>query len=263
MEVNQKQLVNKPIIITEYPKSGGTWITSMIGDALGIPMRDIYMRPGFKLFKTDKHPWYRSAPDLDFPMPSVIKSHELPGSQLIDFDATFVHLVRDGRDVVVSKWFFEKYFCVKNNIIPTFDKQFDAYVKETANEWCNYVNAWAGHSAITIKYEDFLYDPIQSLGNLLKHFTNNVFTHAEIKRTVMKYKKDRFAALFHETFRYNTVVRKCISGDWKNYFSEKNIAEFESIAGKSLVSLGYELKTQFKRWPHSRTWRAKIYWMLH
>jgi len=160
--------IDKPIVVTEFPKSGGSWVTSMLGDVLGVPQRDIYVNPGFDLFDIKKHPWYAGSNDLDFPRCSVIKSHEFPRSGLIDFDAKYVHLVRDGRDVVVSKWHFEKYFCVNNGITTSFDIDFDVYVKKTAAEWANYVEAWRASSVLLVRYEDFLQEPAECLGRLIK-----------------------------------------------------------------------------------------------
>ena len=237
--------IEKPIILTEFPKSGGSWIVSMLGDALQIPQRDIYVRPGFDLFDLKKHPWYRDSDNLDFPVQSVIKSHELPGSSLIDFDATYIHMVRDGRDAVVSKWFFDKDFQVQNGIIASFQKEFDAYLEEAARDWSNYVSAWAKQPVVMIRYEDFLTDPVQSLGRVLTQITNRTFQQDALENTVSKFTKEKFAAALSATFRHNTFVRKGVSGDWRNYFSEENVASFKLVAGEALLSLGYELSSDW------------------
>ena len=230
----------KPIILTEYPKSGGSWIVSMIGDVLQMPQRDIYIRPGFDLFDIKKHPWYVNN-NLDFPKNSVIKSHELPNSNLIKFDADYIHLVRDGRDVVVSKWFFEKEFCVRNDIMPLLHENFDDYVKRNACEWSNYINNWSRQLVLTIFYEDFLMAPVDSLEKALNAIGYQGFSRKSLENTVSKFTKDRFSALLDNTFKHNTFVRKGVSGDWRNYFSEKTVMDFKIAAGEALLSLGYEL----------------------
>src|SRR5512135_3392679 len=96
------------IIVTEYPKSGGNWLVNLLGDILELPKRDIYVSDGFNLFDVSKHPWYENASSYELTEDCVIKSHELPDSPLLNFTARFIHLVRDGRDVVVSKYFYEK-----------------------------------------------------------------------------------------------------------------------------------------------------------
>jgi hypothetical protein len=141
---------NKPIIVAEYPKSGGNWLVNLIGDALKIPKRDIYMRDGWNAFDATNHPWYAGSENFDFPLSCVIKSHEKPRSTLIDFDAVYIHLIRDGRDVVVSKYFYEKDFCVKNGIINKFDFEFGEYVPMVAHEWAEFVLAWKSEGAITV-----------------------------------------------------------------------------------------------------------------
>jgi hypothetical protein len=233
-------MIGRPIVVSEFPKSGGSWIVSMIGEALQIPRRDIYMRPGFDLFDFEKHPWYRDERKLDFPDVCVIKSHELPNSPLINFDAIFVHLIRDGRDVVVSKYFYERDFCVQNGIISTFEKEFDAYVGETAQEWAKYVSAWSEQKVETIRYEDFLTDPVVSLGNLLKKLVRAEWNPAYLDAVVTRFTRDKFAKSLSAAFKHNTFVRKGISGDWRNHFSQLNVDVFNRTAGDILLSLGYE-----------------------
>lgn len=237
--------IEKPIILSEFPKSGGSWIVSLLGDAFQIPCRDIYVRPGFDRFELSKHPWYKDADNVDFSTQSVIKSHELPGSNLIDFDATYIHLVRDGRDVIVSKWFFDKDFCIQNGITSSFQEEFDEYVEKTARDWSNYVAAWAEQSVVTINYEGFLSDPVQNLGRVLNTMGYYNFSQQELEITVSKFTKDKFGASLGEVFQHNTFVRKGISADWKNHFSEVNAAAFKLAAGDALLSLGYELNSDW------------------
>ena len=90
------------IVVTEYPKSGGTWVTSLIGDALGWPKRDIYVNEQYKAFDVRKHPWYRGSNILGLLPVCVIKSHELPQTNLHNFPAQFVHLVRGGRNIFMK-----------------------------------------------------------------------------------------------------------------------------------------------------------------
>lgn len=232
--------IKKPIVVTEYPKSGGSWITSMLGDILEVPKRDIYVRENFDLFDLSDHPWYKDAADLSFPDKSVIKSHELPDSPLIDFDATFIHLVRDGRDVVISKWFFEKEFCVKNGILTSFEKNFNDYVLETAKEWSSYIKSWSGRAHIMIRYEDFLTSPEITLKTLVSQVTEDFFPDDQFQKTVAKFSKSNFSSSLNKTFKHNTFVRKGISGDWKNYFSQTTTNLFKSSADDALVLLGYE-----------------------
>jgi hypothetical protein len=233
--------MDKSIILTEYPKSGGNWITSLIGEALNIPRRDIYMRPGFDQFETTHHPWYKNGAALDFPTPSIIKSHELPGSALIDFEADYVHLVRDGRDVIVSRWFFDKDFLVKNGITASFDKNFDDYVEEKAIEWSSYILAWANTDTLTIRYEDFLNAPGANLGAVVQKISGITLPQSALENVVAMYTKEKLAESLSKTFKHNTFVRKGIAGDWMNHFSQRNSDCFASVASEAMALLGYTL----------------------
>jgi hypothetical protein len=233
--------MKNPIILTEYPKSGGSWISSMIGDALGLPKRDIYIRPGFDLFDASEHPWYKNGSSFDFPKLCVIKSHELPNSELINFDANFLHLVRDGRDVIVSKWFFDKEFMIKNGITNSFAKNFDDYVEETAAAWSDYIKAWSDTQVTTIRYEDFLANTDGKLGATIKSITGIEMPPSLLQHVVLANTKEKFAESLKKTFQHNTFVRKGVAGDWRNHFSQRNIDCFQSIAGDAMSLLGYPL----------------------
>jgi hypothetical protein len=228
------------IIVTEYPKSGGNWVVGMLGDALRLPKRDIYdVTNERKAFALSKHPWYGGAEQPDLPEVCIIKSHELPYSSLTSFPARFVHLVRDGRDVVVSKYFYEKDFCVKNGIYERFDVSFDDYVPQVAAEWGEYVHSWLKADAILCRYEDFLRDPVDALTAVLKKLEVDVVA-SDIRHAVESNTKDKMRRALDITFKHNTFVRKGIAGDWRNYFSDDHVRAFKKAAGIVLLKLGYE-----------------------
>ncbi|EDX85405.1 Sulfotransferase domain superfamily [Synechococcus sp. PCC 7335] len=231
---------DQPIVVTEFPKSGGSWISSMLGEVLSLPNRDIYVQPGFDLFDIASHPWYSQADALDIPPQCVVKSHELPHSSLINFDATYIHLIRDGRDVAVSKWFFDQKFCVDNGIRTALPTNFYEYVIKTAAEWSSYVNSWLQQSVITVRYEDFLAAPVQSLGNLLAQMGYEERPLVTLEACVAKFSKKNFSASFDKTFKHNTFVRKGIAGDWVNHFNHHHVDGFKSVANDTLLLLEYE-----------------------
>lgn len=200
------------IVVTEYPKSGGSWVTGMLGDALGLPKRDIYVDDDYKVFDVRKHPWYEGASSLGLTESCVIKSHERPSSPLLTFPAQFIHLVRDGRDVVVFKYFYEKEFCVENGIYERFEVSFDEYVPRTATEWREYILAWLDVSSHTYRYEDFLQDPSDTLRKVLDNLGMNVLD-SQINYAIEANTKDKLKRKFDKTFRRNTFVRKGIAGD--------------------------------------------------
>ena len=231
--------VKLKIVVAEFPKSGGSWLSSMLAKSLGIAVRDIYVNDGFKLFDISKHPWYEGSTSYGLSESCVIKSHEMPDSKLHELDARFIHMIRDGRDVTISKYFYEKDFCVKNGIIKEFSYSLDEYIEKTAAEWAGYVSAWEGRSIITSKYEDLLQAPLNELKRVLSLLNLSV-TKDAIEAAIEANTKEKFSRSLDKAFKHNTFVRKGIAGDWKNHFSEKHKTIFKRNAGELLIRLGYE-----------------------
>jgi len=227
------------VIVAEYPKSGGTWVTSLIGDALGWPKRDIYVKANYRVFDVRKHPWYCDDLLLDLPPICVIKSHELPGSNMHDFPAQIVHLVRDGRDVLVSKYIYESEFCVRNGIYDSFDVPFDVYLRTEAKKWRDFVLAWLNEpGVIQVRYEDFLSAPERELQRVL-HLLGRPVAEQAIVRAVQKNTKERWRQALAQVFTYNTFVRKGEAGNWREYLTAEQERIFRDIAGRALQQFGY------------------------
>lgn len=247
MPINQ-QLLDKKfyLILSEYPKSGGTWLTTLIGETLDISKRDIYVTPtsladqkkGFFSYNIRNHPWYQDS-SVSIMHPCVIKSHEYPRSTLINFYAHYLHLIRDGRDIIVSKYFYEKDFCLKNGLTKKFDIPFDDYIKIIAHEWKNYITAWQETNVICVKYEDLLIDTRSVLAGILINL-NLCFNEESLTAAIENNTKELFRQKIGSKFSHNTFVRKGINGDWKNHFTEENKKVFKKIAGDLLIKLGYE-----------------------
>jgi hypothetical protein len=227
------------IVVTEYPKCGGTWVVSMLGDALALPRRDIYVSDGYTLQDLRNHPWYLGAASLDLTDSCVIKSHELPKSPLLEFPARYLHLVRDGRDVVASRYFFEKEFCVKNGLRPEFDEPFEEYVVRVGREWARYVSAWLNVGTPLIRYEQFLGDPADGVRRALSMLELPV-DETRIAAAVAANTKEVSRQRLAKVYAHNTFVRRAAAGDWRNHFSAHDERRFEAVAGAMLASLGYD-----------------------
>ncbi len=227
------------ILVVEYPKSGGTWLVSMLGDTLSLQKRDLYVREGFNLFNIKSHPWYENSSDLDMDGPCVIKSHELPGSPLHNFHAKIIHLIRDGRDVVVSKYFYEKEFCVQNGLIEKFNFSFDEYIEKTASEWAQYVSAWLAKNAVVCRYEDLCRTPGPTLTKLLSALHLHVPAD-KLHSAINANSRERLSNSLSKAFPHNTFVRSAKPGDWMHFFKDHHKKIFRICAGDLLRVLAYE-----------------------
>ena len=216
----------------------------MLADALALPKRDIYISDGVRTaFDLGTHPWYADAATWNVGDACVVKSHERPDSPLTASLGTpgtaTIHLIRDGRDVTVSKYFFERDFCVRNGILPSFERAFDAYVTQTAAEWRDFVNAWSGRADAECRYEAFLDDPVAAATAVLEAVGRPTSGEA-VRAAVAANTRERFARSLDATFAHNTFVRVGRAGDWVNHFGPADRAAFARVAGELLRALGYE-----------------------
>ncbi|MGO9952254.1 MAG: sulfotransferase domain-containing protein [Dissulfurispiraceae bacterium] len=226
------------IIVAEFPKSGGSWLVSMLGDALSYPKRDLYTTDRYSFFDTTLHPWYRGVSSFDLPESCVIKSHEFPDTAIHPFPAARIHLMRDCRDVVVSRYFFAKDFCVNNGLIKEFTDSFAEHAWKSASGWARFVSAWAKEDVITLSYENLLRDALGEMKRVLNILGESIADDM-IQFAVQNNTKEKMHQSLAEAFKYNTFVRKGISGDWTNYFTEEIKSIVKQHAGEALVATGY------------------------
>ena len=185
-----------------------------------------------------------------------------PGSKVI-------HIIRDGRDVAVS-WAHHAWNHAKQDggvqdvsseklakrdryraDPQTFLKEESLFVggelAEVAENWAKTVRRaredgleyFDGNYA-EVRYEDLLERPYQQVYDLLR------FLEADASDEVVEtcVKKTDFQTLSKGRSRgeenSSSAIRKGVSGDWENVFTEEDKTIFKRAAGDLLVELGYE-----------------------
>ena len=83
-------------LVSEYPKSGGSWLRQLLSSYLDIP------------FPRNKMPKFGL---------SMFHGHYLPSRRFKDIKQIF-YLVRDGRDIMVSDYFHSLIWNEKNRLDP-------------------------------------------------------------------------------------------------------------------------------------------------
>jgi hypothetical protein len=224
------------ILVSEFPKSGGSWYAKMLSEILDIP------------FPRNNSP-------LKFER-SVLHGHV----KYKDRYHKPIYVVRDGRDVVVSAYYhflFENEYnipeFVKNNRKKLNFKDYDdiehnlpdfinyLYLdygsKLGHTTWSRFVQDWADTDAFQVKYEDLLVKPVEIMVDSLKYLGKE----ADISVVEQVVENNKFNAQKKKTGSHQmSFVRKGISGDWKNYFNEKSKKVFKEFASKELIKLNYE-----------------------
>lgn len=233
--------------VFEYPKSGGTWLTKMLADYLGLPFAGPTKLPiGFKC---------------------VLHSHDTYHPNL----KRVVYLARDGRDVMVS-FYFHKIRVAKENPavakwlanalgenydpedvkynMPRFIEHEMQHPTYTKTNWPTYVESWWGKPGVTcVRYEDLLTNGTDTIEKILHGIGIDAIQRERIAETYRHFEFKNMAGRAQGTENRESFLRKGVSGDWKNYFSRQAAEVFDGFAGDVLKRAGYA---------HGRGWIEEI-----
>lgn len=141
----------------------------------------------------------------------------------------YVHVVRDGRDVVAS--------FLKSKLQPDLLK--------AANRWNSTIDYLMKYSKknssriLEVKYENLVSDPEKEMRKICK-FLNFSFENAMLLQDV-KSKKPADINYEHHQNIVNPINIQSI-GKWKSYFSASEKEEIHKLLGKNLMKLGYKIQ---------------------
>ena len=265
------------IVQVEYPKSGGTWVYKMLSYYLNIPNLPLLKSgDGGPVAGDEADPEMarREGCDGKNPFPGqkkfgfISQSHELPKNRYFSPEYCTYFLVRDGRDVIVSYYFYQsRYIAIGKKITSvsflrslvaywgrslggrqpytrTIDmrgkeKLFDSYVSIRATEWKCHVNSWKDQGKPFFRYEDLLKDTTTVFKEILAFLGAKIDADL-VRETVSMMSFDNCRKLENGQAQNARFYRKGIKGDWKNHFTKKQKDIFKSVAGQTLIDLGYE-----------------------
>jgi len=229
-------------IVTEYQKSGGTWIAQMLSEYLQVPF-----------------------PDNHFPSieKSVFHGHLMP----TPFLKNVLCVYRDGRDAMVSSYFhmifgnrksvpslvtqtrqnlnFTDYDDVKRNLPEFIEYLYTRFHKKSITRWhqftwSEFVSAWKDLNVSSVKYEDMVVDPVKEMSVLISELTEEKVDMERLKAVVDKYSFENQSKRKPGQELKDSFLRKGKPGDWKEKFSRDAAEVFHHYAGKELIALGYE-----------------------
>lgn len=225
-------------IVTEFPKSGGSWVAQMLAECLDVP------------FPRNARPKFESC---------VMHGHYKYNSRL----KNTVCVTRDGRDVMVSAYFhmmfdskirptflndryrsrvsFTDYENVEQNLPAFIEFMFtDEGERPLHSRWDRFNDAWHKQNAPIIKYESLLVDATSELEKALIKLVGFSPERSKLESIVDKYSFENQTKRKRGTEVVGSFIRKGIAGDWKNKFSPEARRVFHQHAGKTLINLGYE-----------------------
>ena len=233
--------------VSEYPKSGGTWLAAMISDYLQLPFPQHSVLP------------------LTFSC--VVQNHWRFHPRL----TRSFYLYRDGRDVVVSLYYDRLRLARHSNspareyVARTYEKllgpkydpediarhlprfiefEFNNPGRGASLNWRDHIEDWVrperkGTMAY-LSYERLKQDCVGTLSEAIESLTQTPIDTVRLQRTVEKMSMQRQTGREPGQSDITQHVRKGVVGDWRNHFTREAAGVFDEMAGDTLVHLGYE-----------------------
>ena len=225
----------RDVFVLSYPRSGNTWVRFMLAHLV------IGREPSFDDVFSHIPPVgrHRGAPGVLPDGGRLIKSHERPAPPHGSSYRKAVYLVRDGRDVSVSYY----YWYLQNGL---YEGPFDGFLRlflagrlDGFGAWHEHVRSWLtspparANALLVVRYEDLLARPTESLGRIAE-FVGLDATREQLEDALVS-REQVEAALCRAAAggRPPTAARG-------SSFPAQAREFFQSVAGDVLAELGYE-----------------------
>lgn len=225
------------VFIASYPKSGNTWMRFIVAS---LQHRDDSINfTNIHLYSPEVGKSCTAA--LKAVSPRLIKTHGLFNPSL----PKVIYLVRDGRDVYVSYYYYLK------NSLPS-DMSFREFLRDWPlpfGRWSDHVLSWLdnfnGGSMLVIRYEE-LHEHAQACVRRVAdfmglHVDDESIEEAVGKTTFLRMKEaERTFGRGAKKTGPEIFMRKGVVGDWQNLFDEEAKNVFKKRECGALIRLGYE-----------------------
>ncbi len=230
------------VFVTGYPKSGTTWACQLVADYLQLPF------PRFSL--------------LPVGCPAAVQGHELVRKRY----RRGVYVLRDGRDVLVSQYFFmarsipegdrprltarqRRIFPglvnkanVRDNIAAFVDRQMTKPESSPVN-WGDHVRSYFegnNPNIALLRYEDLLGDSGSILAEAMSRLTGESPDFDRAADSMRRFSFQRQAGRSPGQEDRSSFMRKGQAGDWRNHLTREAAEIFDRYCGDMLVAAGYE-----------------------
>lgn len=251
------ELPEKSFYLASYPRSGNTWMMyslSMLFSAIRGEARSSFDLYPF-CYETSGEFYFRAESEIDSSRPLIIKTHEAHDIYKEIYPARkSIYVYRDGRDVLLSYYFFKKMFASPGDIVlervgrrhdlasrtakpVEFDaKEFSVFLRSHSSEWISHVVGWLeDRNIFAVRYEGLHDDFSAILAEIVQYLDIDPVVSIE---SVYQTYVEEFRKYFANSNR--NFFRKGVTGDWRNYFTDEHVTIFFEMTGDLLGSIGYK-----------------------
>ncbi len=230
------------VFVVGYPKSGTTWVSQLVAD---------YLRLSFPQYSI-----------LPIGCEAVVQGHQRVWKRY----PRGVYVLRDGRDVLTSHYFWFVRFIAEGNHPPLkrLQRRHLPGLVNKANVHANITRfverqmkrpdsvrvRWSEHvrsyfevdnpNMVLARYEDFLRDGSSALAAVVSHLTGEEAEPDRVEATLQKYAFRRVTGRRRGEEDRSSTKRKGQQGDWVNHFTVEAAEIFDRYCGDMLIKTGYE-----------------------
>ena len=242
------------VFLVTYPKTGTTWIAEIVRciTQKRNPNRDIpdmgMLR--FEMANQEQLETWSSPRSISthLPFDMVMRHSEHP--------VKYIYLARNPKDVAVSFFHF-----MRSDPLFDFNGTWSEFLQHFMKgdifygSYFDHISAWWSHkddeNVLFLKYEDLKQD-LQSQVQIIAEFLGFEFSEEEArsvkeqctfqamksnpKLNINKLPKSK------SLLKKSSHLRKGIVGDWKNHFSEEQLAEFDRVYQSRLKGTGLDFE---------------------
>ena len=230
------------VFVVGYPKSGTTWACQLVADYLQLPF------PQHSL--------------LPIGCPAVEHGHERVRKRC----PKGVYIIRDGRDALVSQYFFltrslaegdnPKMTAAQRRIFPGLINK--ANVKDNITSflkvqlakpnsarvgWGQHIRSYyevANSNVVLLRYEDLLHDGANAIAQAMSKLTSQPVDLERAQRSIDRFSFKTQAGRSAGQEDRSALLRKGQTGDWRNHFTKDAAKIFDKHYGDMLIQAGYE-----------------------
>lgn len=242
---------NSDIYLVSYPKSGNTWMRYLMAYAIWPELAEVdlvemaaYM-PSYGI-EHDMAMMRDPKSACNQLKHRIIKEHVSYNQAATMFIKRAIYIVRDGRDAMVSYW----YFCNQRDgtAIPFSEFiELSARPDHSYGPWKAHVTGWLNASLdakLVLRYEDMLTDTVGCLQKALE-FAEIDVTDGSVAKAVERASFDSMRKLEKtkgfklEMLKPVEFVREGKQGSWKNTFGPGDMERFNRFHGGCVPELSY------------------------
>jgi len=241
--------------IASYPRSGNTWVKLVLIHVLTGKPSALEMQDEIVPYVGN----HRSAPAILPNGGRLIKTHEPFKPSYGGAYRNGVYIVRDGRDVAVSYYYYSLRRRWFDGSFSDFLPRFLAGRIGVYGSWHEHVLSWSRNAQgkndrmPIVRYEDLVARPIDTFSEVLRGIGANP-TNTILPEAVEHHSFDNLRNLEASTQHLSQsggavdagqlrFFRSGAPGAWHSTFADRDAREFDAVAGAVLRQFGYEPST--------------------